>query len=76
MVLLTVKNNLFPHSVNVLFGKVDPVIRQREVGGKVSIFHFERFLLPLEFDYGAIRILESVKYIGAEAKFREGIVRI
>ena len=60
--------------MNVLFGKVDPAIRKREVSGKISIFYFEHFLLRLEFCDVAVRVLESAKYIGIETQFREGIV--
>jgi hypothetical protein len=76
MVLLAVVNDLFPHGVSVMFGKVDPVIRQREVSGKISGFVFEYFLFRLESGDVAVCSLESTEYIRAEAKFRDGVVRV
>jgi len=74
MILLAVVNDLFPHGVSVMFGKFDPVIRQREVSGKVSAFVFEYFLFRLESGGVVVRSLESTKHIRIEAKFCDGVV--
>ena len=59
MILLAVVDDLSPHSVSVLVGEVDPVIRQREVSRKVSAFVVENFLFRLESGSVAIRVFES-----------------
>lgn len=46
------------------------------MGSKIPVSIFECFLLRLELDNVAVRRLESAKYIGIEAKFREGAVRV
>lgn len=76
MILFAVVDDLFPLSVAVQFGEVDPVIRQREMRGKISAFVFESFLLRFESGNVAVCIFESVEYTRIEAKLRDGVVRI
>lgn len=76
MVLLAVVNNLFPLSVGVEFGEVDPVIGQCEVRGKISAFVFECSLLLLESGNIVVCSFEGAKYVWVEAKLRDSIVRV
>ena len=59
VVLLAVVNDFFPLSVSIEFGEVDPIICQREMGGKISAFVFERLLLRLEFGNLAVCSFKS-----------------
>lgn len=74
--LLAEVNDLLPHSMSIVVGEVDSVVRQREVSGKISAFVFKNFLLRLELGDITIRSLESAKYIRVEAKLRNGVVRV
>jgi len=76
VVLLAVVNDLFPHGVSVVFGKVDPVIRQRKVSGKISAVVFEYFLFCLESGDVVACSLKSMEHIRTEAKLRNGVVRV
>lgn len=76
MILLAVIDDLLPHRMNVLFREVDTVIRQREMGRKISTLVFEIFLFCLELRNVAVRKFESVQNVGTITKLRDSVVRV